>query len=197
MSVNCRTIEKCIHRHLRGKSHEWILPTITPVKWWECDIFSLTRAMYMIEFEIKVSVADFKADFKKSLTGWDAEKFRGYPPLPYVNSRKMTDEQIEERKAEIKRRQEPVYKHDLLHQGYEQGPAYFWFATPKGLLTPDMIPEYAGLIEICEPDKYGYHAMRFKKEAPKLHKTKFDDKRLQEIKNKMHWRYMNLYFGQT
>ncbi|MBI3654028.1 MAG: hypothetical protein HY231_23605 [Acidobacteria bacterium] len=32
---------------------------------WEADFISLSRAMYATEYEIKISVADFKAEFKK------------------------------------------------------------------------------------------------------------------------------------
>ena len=41
------------------------MPNFTPVGWWECDIWSVTKAGYAVEHEIKLSVSDFHADAKK------------------------------------------------------------------------------------------------------------------------------------
>lgn len=41
------------------------VPRYTPGRWWECDVFEITESGYFNEFEIKVSVADFKRDGKK------------------------------------------------------------------------------------------------------------------------------------
>lgn len=54
---------------------------------------------------------------------------------------------------------------------------YFWFATPKGLIKPEEIPDYAGHLELEREDKPRYikyikaHAA---KQAPRLHKRHDD-----------------------
>jgi len=50
---------------LEWRKRTLILPNFTPFYWYECDMFSLTRSLYFHEIEIKVSRADFRADFKK------------------------------------------------------------------------------------------------------------------------------------
>jgi hypothetical protein len=52
------------------RKHKFICPNYTPAKWWECDVFSVTEAGLMVEHEIKVTVADFRADAKKGLPQW-------------------------------------------------------------------------------------------------------------------------------
>jgi len=42
-----------------------MLPNYTPPQWYECDLFVATKNGYSIEYEIKLSIADFKADFRK------------------------------------------------------------------------------------------------------------------------------------
>lgn len=41
------------------------LPNYTPLGWWECDVFELTKAGYFREYEIKVTRSDFFVDAKK------------------------------------------------------------------------------------------------------------------------------------
>jgi hypothetical protein len=53
-----------LFRHLEKKQHV-CCPNYTPTKWWECDMFSLTKANMATEFEVKLSRADFKADAEK------------------------------------------------------------------------------------------------------------------------------------
>lgn len=43
-----------------------VLPRYTPPNWWECDVAEVTKADLLVEYEIKVSRADFKIDRLKS-----------------------------------------------------------------------------------------------------------------------------------
>ena len=61
-----------------------------------------------MEFEIKVSVQDFKAERRKQ------------------------------------------QKHDKLRSRKRGIPNYFVYACPEGLLTPDQVPEYAGLVYVTQ-----------------------------------------------
>jgi len=36
-----------------------------PRRWHECDVYAITKTGYGVEVEVKISVADFRADFKK------------------------------------------------------------------------------------------------------------------------------------
>ncbi len=46
----------------------FVLPSYTPLNWWENDVFEVTKSGYWTEYEIKVSAADFERDGLKSKT---------------------------------------------------------------------------------------------------------------------------------
>jgi hypothetical protein len=48
------------------------MPRYTPSNWWECDVYEITDSGYAREYEIKLSVSDFKADADK----WDRKHTR-------------------------------------------------------------------------------------------------------------------------
>jgi hypothetical protein len=58
--MNAREIQQrlIVERYRRGIC----VPNYTPKDWWECDVFELTPAGYFREYEIKMTVADFRAD---------------------------------------------------------------------------------------------------------------------------------------
>lgn len=44
-----------------------VLPNATAVYRWEADLLAITKAYYVHEYEVKLSLADFKADFRKKV----------------------------------------------------------------------------------------------------------------------------------
>ncbi len=125
------------------------VPNYTPDKWWECDVFELTKADYMREYEVKISRADFFADSSKEKEVYP----RGYGE-PVVTEN----------------------KHALLAVGDPRGPSAFFWVTPAGLLKPHEIQDWAGLIEIITDERYPKRLFeRVVIEAPRLHKQKCDD----------------------
>ena len=61
-----RDIQNILYRHLKKRGHTMITPNAKHVfHGWEADMISVTKAGYTNEFEIKISKADFYADFKK------------------------------------------------------------------------------------------------------------------------------------
>ena len=101
-----------------------VMPCFTPFKWFECDVAEITTAGYLVEYEIKVSRGDFKADARKA----DGCIYRpGHPR--YVA---------------------PVTKHQRLAAHDPLGPTRFYFVTPAGLLTEAEIPPWAGWMEARE-----------------------------------------------
>lgn len=57
-------IQKSLFHYLLNKGHQYVIPNIY-FSHEESDILSVTRNNYYYEFEIKVTLSDFKADFKK------------------------------------------------------------------------------------------------------------------------------------
>ncbi len=113
---------------------------------WESDFAACTRAGYWYEVEVKVSRADFRADFKK------------------------------------------IEKHNILASRAEGlRPNYFAYAVPEGLIKPDEVPEYAGLIYFGDNPHYYTGG----KPTPQLHKEKIPDEALR-LTEKFYYNYKNL-----
>lgn len=154
----------------RGKTGHW-LPNYTPANWWECDLFHLTESCYFREFEIKLTVSDFRADAKKyQRHGGD-----------WIDGKwKSKDE----------------HKHAMLKSGDVRGPTQFHFVAPAGLLPLTEIPRWAGLIEFTDHRNYSppwnLHFVEIKR-APRLHKTKADPKRLEIILRTSYYRFNSLF----
>lgn len=139
-----------------------ILPNTYPGGWWECDILAVTKALFMYEYEIKVSVSDFKADAKK---GGEMSWGQG------GRVRLQT-------------------KHEKLAAGDKKGPSNFWFIVPDNLIAVEDIPDFAGLIYAVDGN-HGVRLIEQKK-APRLHKHKMERIELDRIRRNLYWRYWNL-----
>jgi hypothetical protein len=126
----------------------FVLPRYTPRKWWEADVFELTGAGYFREYEIKLTLADFRADAKK------IEEWKWGDPRTGVKET----------------------KHQRLARGDLAGPTQFWFVAPEGLIQALQIPPWAGLIEMRMHPATRPLRMSESEEirAPRLHKTPAD-----------------------
>ena len=79
-------VQNEIYHFANCRNHESIIPNIYIFHGWESDMLSITPAGYVHEYEVKVSLADFKADFGKRskhrlLSGKDSRgiAYRGTP----------------------------------------------------------------------------------------------------------------------
>lgn len=143
-----------------------IVPNYTPGRWWECDLWHVTKAGYGVEHEIKLTRADFKKDAQKAI--------RRVVPKP--------DGKGYMRQA--------TTKYDLLASGDTSGPCRFYYVVPVGLLKEAEIPEWAGWKEVEERHKGLVIVTR--KDAPMLHKTKVDSRILAHARGVFYYRYWHL-----
>lgn len=95
-------------------------PNYTPRGWYECDVYALTSAGYSVEFEIKLTAADFRADESKrrdcfSDGAWHSDT-----------------------------------KHRRLGARDVLGPSRFWFVMLAGMVPMTEIPEWAGLLHVIQ-----------------------------------------------
>jgi len=154
--------EKAIIRSLMSRRFpkHFCLPNYSPWQWWECDLFTITPAGYWWEFEVKLSLADFRADAKKTQqvpgTAWEFGKSR---PMEM--------------------------KHDVLAAS-GRGPARFHYVAPVGVIPVEMVPAWAGLIELNQVGKAYYE--RVVVEAPVRHKNKVDDSVRRQALETCYWR---------
>ena len=144
---------------------------------WESDKLIETKTGYIYEFEIKISVADFKNDFKHKgdkhaiLMG---EKASG---KKYVSSYLEIIEGLKERAktssyalTSLRRYEEQGEKYRIDNR---RKPNVFYYAVPDGLINAEDVPEYAGLIYVNEHGR-----LQIVKKAPYLHKNKYNDAEL-------------------
>lgn len=86
MTSKERMTERTIQRQLFWRYHSGaaaIMPNYTPIGWYECDLFIVTKSLYSVEYEIKITVQDFRADARKrrkhqrlrGRTGWLPTRF--------------------------------------------------------------------------------------------------------------------------
>lgn len=149
-------IEKAFVKHVRTvKKSNFVFPNIY-IGGFECDILEITKSNYSYEYEVKISISDFKADTKK----------KGKFDNPRTN--------------------------------------YFYYIVPKGLISINDIPEYAGLIYVKDISgkfynkEKGYYDIEKKffeiiKTAPKLKKDKFCENTFKYLLKKAYYRFINKY----
>lgn len=163
--MNETAIQNELWAHLRDKQHELVVPNYTPKQWWECDVFSLTKAGMMVEHEIKLTVGDFKADAKK-------ERERKESTGPAWHEYKMVQEK----------------KHDRLALADPHGPTRFFYVVPNELLKPEDVPVWAGLIYFRSPRR----TFETVKKAPKLHTQPVPEAVSKHALGVLYWRYWHL-----
>jgi hypothetical protein len=155
-------VQDAVYIHCAIKSHEIIVPN-SCVFAWESDVISVNKTGFINEYEIKVSRADFKQDAKK------------------------------DRAALLLN---PVVRRELwsgdIHETTLERPNYFFYAVPEGLVQPDEIPDYAGLIYVRRHVKGPqlYYAIASEvKPAKRLHREKITDKQRCQLARAITRRY--------
>ena len=145
---------------------------------WESDKLLRTQAGYYYEFEGKISRSDFKNDFKHKIdkhiilsSTMPDDKSQPIQATLFDNLYKqkrkrypeITKEQVIERWGNV----ESICRDKRM-------PNYFYYAVPEGMLEPDEIPPYAGLVYVSEDSK----TLRTIVDAPRLHDRKLTDAEL-------------------
>ena len=138
--MKARDIERAIiNSNYARKAHIMSLRTYLAH---ELDVMLVSKSMYVTEFEIKVSLSDFRADFKK-------EKHEGFSIR---------------RGGKIRR---------------------FFFVCPYGMIPPDLIPDYAGLIYV---DENGF--IETIKDAPVMRASKLNQADISRIYRSIMYRWI-------
>lgn len=163
------TVQNALWKYLDDKEHRWIAPCFTPESWWECDMFSVTKAGLTHEYEIKLTKADFSNDRKKvRRTG----RWEGEPGA----SEWVT---------------ESHNKYDCLARSDPSGPSRFWYVVPEGMVQVSELPAWAGLIWITAGHD-GDFQFSVIKEAPKLHGGKLTPEMRATMGEMFYWRYWRM-----
>lgn len=166
--------ERRIQRSLFWKLHsacELIVPNYTPSAWFECDLWAVTKAGYGVEFEIKLTTADFRKD---------AEKRRSQQAWLSLGPKGM-------RFGDFTAKPEDL-KHTMLEMCDIKGPSRFWYVAPEGVIPDGELPAWAGL-KIVAPARMDHVSILTKVEAPRLHKEKVCRKIVEHARGVFYWRF--------
>lgn len=173
--MNERGVQDKLWPFLRAKGHEMICPNYTPLGWFECDMFSLTSAGYMVEHEIKLSRADFYADAKKYHSVWNGIRGEG-------------------------RAYSKPTKHQDLALGSDKGPSRFWYVMPLNLVPEADVPEFSGILWLHPGKEYeawdgsmrrNGSRLEVGRAAPALHRVKCQEKVMNHLGTIFYWRFWN------
>lgn len=141
---------------------------------WESDKLIWTKSGYIYEFEIKISRSDFKNDFKNKkekhliLKGpTEEERF-----MPYFYKNYEYNKHLYKSFENYVARTEKDSSYLIANH---RRPNYFYYVVPEGLIQPEEVPEYAGLIWILKEYRDVRSAYTIPKQAPALHKQKYKD----------------------
>lgn len=169
-------IQEALEKYFAQNSVRYFMDNLYVFSW-ESDKLIETKTGYIYEFEIKISKADFKNDFKNKvdkhvILGWKKDSGQVYLP-----SFLKKCEEMEERAKNSPRSIYTIgYRQDnekyFRIERYKR-PNKFYYAVPEGLIEPEEVPAYAGLIWVT--NKGG---LIEKKKAPYIHKDKYNDAEL-------------------
>lgn len=149
--VTCGEVTRALLGHLRLRSmSSIILPNVyVGLSPWEADVIRVTPALYWTEYEIKVSVADYRADFLKRQTRWNQDSLRKHDAYASESA--------------IATRSD----YGMRHSKVIPKPKQFYFVVPTGMLSGEDIPSHCGLIEFDPADKRQW-GIKVARRAPNL-----------------------------
>lgn len=165
-----REVQRLLWLH-KSSSYAIMLPNYEPADWHECDMFTVTKAGYFQEFEIKLTASDFRADAEKS--SGDRYQFSD-----------GVFNRIEGRK-----------KHFRLNEGDAKGPSRFYYVLPVGIVEPfgpvkmREIPEWAGIVLVSGGGETPVRWVADGRKAPQLHPKKVRRAVLNHAIHVCYWRF--------
>lgn len=149
------------------KGMQLMVPNFTPKDWFECDVWGVSLAGLVWEFEIKVAFSDFRKDASKA-------------PGSRFSSRSWS----------LRSNMDPKYVR--LASGDYHGPSNFVYVAPKGVIPPEEVPEWAGLWEY-EPVGGLVKVLK----SRRLHRCGVESAELERAKTCLYYRYWNLLHEQS
>lgn len=168
-------LQHAIHQKW-GFGREFGIGNLYLFGWNESDYLTVTKAGYTDEYEIKLSRSDFHADKRKDRH----ERYQIVTPWRFY-----TGHQSKHR---------PPFT-QVTHVGIaNQYPNRFWYVVPDGLVTPDEVPEYAGLI-YAEQRGFGYVMLKVVKRGPKLHGHKLPEAKVQKLIRAGYHRFIHRWYN--
>lgn len=154
----------------------------------EADLLALRRSRLCDEFEVKISRSDFMNDRKKIVNVRESV----FDPRNGIMEASAWENACEGiPKSKLKNIPAPwqKLKYDALRDG-DMVTNYFWYVTPKDLISVEDLPEFAGLIHIND-----FGELRIVRKPKKLHSDKVDDATAYKLIRKLAFRFWDYRRG--
>lgn len=139
----------------------------------ESDLLILRTSGTVIEYEIKLSVSDFKAGLKKKQVINPNNKNR--------------------RQNKIHPEQTYTYRHDYLISGL--GANMFYYVAPDYVINAVDIPEWAGIIKATPNNTANHCSILIQRKAKSLHRDKALDSMREKIMTSCYYKYWRNFSG--
>jgi hypothetical protein len=179
------TIQNDLYRILFHKGFIFIFPNMDVITGHEADLIAISRSGYAYEYEIKLSLSDFRADQKKRVKHATFSGKVREMPYPYTHREKRIMYVTEDA---------PINPYLALR--YEcfpdRKPRQFWYVVHGFQLPEKELPPYAGLIQYHDDIKRPQKRLEIIKQAPRLESGKVDEKRIAHANRNMLYRYWEL-----
>lgn len=137
----------------------------------ESDLLILRNSGTVVEYEIKLSVSDFRAGLKKKQI-----------ISPYNKNRRVN---------KIHKNQKYITRHEYLTKGL--GANMFYYVAPDEVISRVDIPEWAGIIRVAPNNSANVCSRVLKKRARKLHKKKASEVMKEKIMTSCYYKYWRNY----
>lgn len=178
--MNCKKVYESAREFVYN--HDYKLENVF-VHAWEADVFSVTASGYSYEIEVKVSRSDFFADFKKPKHHF-FKTFNKTHGIQRNGESWITNHRDEVKFPDLKDFRIRYSNINAVEYNHTNAPNKFYYIVPVGMVEVHEIPKYAGLIYAMD-----YGSPRIIKQAPYIHKDKFDHKKM--LFDKYFWKSVN------
>lgn len=172
-------VQDAIYAHCQSRNHEITVPNCGTVFLYESDVVSMTKSRAGHEFEVKVSRADWLAELRKiASTKSNAKRSRA----ARLNQAKDIANALKTAWARGEVRSGPEFNYTE-----DPTPNYFWVVAKPGIVKPEELPAYAGLMEV-ETYSFGNRLAQVTP-APRLHTLKMTDRQILAMARGVSLRY--------
>jgi hypothetical protein len=179
-------IIRCSYDHLYQLTNSYVFG-------WESDYFGVTKGTgYIYEIEVKISVSDFRADFKNKTFKHRCLSMANQELVTMPQQEQFTDILVGHEEPTSRGYKSPIYEKQSkgicqLIIKKNHCPNKIFYAVPSELVekVKDIVPKYAGLISVSE------NSLIEIKPAPFLHKRKELKSLSKILLDKFYYGYLN------
>lgn len=175
-------VQDLIHAWCVRAKHPLTIPNCMMAWGYESDIASVTAAGLGHEFEVKISRSDWLSELRQIRDQVDGAKYHRAEQL------RRAAEIVQALKAALRAGR----THAIVGEGYYRSPppSYHWLATAPGIVRPEELPEYAGLMEVSSGPRG--RVLKIVRKAPRLHSMKMDQRQIMALARGSCLRYWHL-----